>query len=260
MKKRLFLLPLLAGFALAGCEFTIGGKTFVIGGGKDNGGNNSGKVDDGDDSGDDEDPIVLNIKEEFGSYKLARKVENGKKYLMGVYKVGNDEMRFANGDYHRDNKGFYPFYMGQTVNTTDGAAEFEVNFVNSDEFTMKVHAPDQVWDGKYVGVYPATSSYGNSVMTLALLDDPNQTTYVDPKSGNSIPAGTDIVSKFKYFESYNQVVTYAPAALYKYPDVDETAVPKFFGTGADYVSMDCTTYEKAFAPDDYFMAHFYEAK
>lgn len=36
MKKGLFLLPLLAGFVLAGCEFTIGGKTFQIGGNKEN--------------------------------------------------------------------------------------------------------------------------------------------------------------------------------------------------------------------------------
>lgn len=36
MKKGLFLLPLLAGFVLAGCEFTIGGKTISLGGNKEN--------------------------------------------------------------------------------------------------------------------------------------------------------------------------------------------------------------------------------
>lgn len=42
MKKSLFLLPLLASFALAGCEFTIGGKTITLGGNKtQQGGNNT---------------------------------------------------------------------------------------------------------------------------------------------------------------------------------------------------------------------------
>ena len=54
MKKGLFLLPLLGGFVLASCEFTIFGKTFKIGGDdnssqKQSGGSStpSGKTDDG---------------------------------------------------------------------------------------------------------------------------------------------------------------------------------------------------------------------
>ena len=254
MKKQLFLLPLLGGLLLTGCKITIGKKTFYIFEKKPSG--NEEQLEE----------LPENFVDEFRGYKLARNVEDGGRYILGVYRQRENLMRFANGDYHRDSKGYYPFYMGTVAaNETDAmskAAEFVVKFVGDNEFTMQVFAEGQVWHEKYVGVYAASSSFGNSVMSIALLDSPEQTSYKDPKSGKTY---TDLTSHFVYYDKYNGTVAYAPAAPYKYPEVDEELVPKFLGTGHasegdDYTSMDCKSFETALDYESYDLAHLYQKK
>ena len=255
MKKQLFLLPLLGGLLLTGCKFTIGNKTFYLFEKKPADSENEGE----------KEALPENFCEEFRGYKIARTVKDGGKYLLGVYRKNENLMRFANGDYHRDSKGYYPFYMGTVAGNEEDvmskAAQIEVKFVGEDEFTMQMFCEGQVWHQKYIGVYAASSSYGNSVMSIALLDDPNQTSYTDPKNGNTFTPS----SHFKFYTEYNDTIAYAPAAPFQYPDVDEEKVPKFIGTGhanegADYTSMDCKSYETALEYESYDLAHLYEKK
>ena len=213
-----------------------------------------------------EEELPSNFLKEFKGYKLAREVKDGGRYLLGVYRQKEDLMRFANGDYHRDSRGYYPFYMatvaGNEEDVMSKAAEFEVKFVGNDEFTIQVFCEGQVWHQKYVGVYAASSSYGNQVTSIALLDSPDQTSYTNPKDNKTF---TDLTSHFKFFSEFNEVKAYAPAALYQYPEVDEEKVPKFMGTGhanegTDYTSIDCKSYEAALDYESYDLAHFYEKK
>ncbi len=259
MKKQLFLLPLLGGLLLTGCKITIGNKSIYFF-------EKKGKEQEQENKEDEGEKLPDNFCEEFRGYKIARNVEDGGRYLLGVYRQKEDLMRFANGDYHRDSKGYYPFYMGTVAGNEDGvmtkAAEIEVKFVNDNEFTMQVFAEGQVWHQKYIGVYAASSSFGNSVMSIALLDSPDQTSYTDPKSSKTYQNPT---SHFRYYEKYNDVLAYAPAAPFQYPDVDEELVPKFIGTGhasegADYTSMDCKSYETALDYESYDLAHLYVKK
>lgn len=252
MKKQLFLLPLLGGLVLTGCQIKIGNKTIKFFEKKSSDQNSS------DTSGFE---WPANFLPEFQGYKIATEVKDGGRYLLGVYRTREDLIRFANGDYHRDGNNFFPFYMGTVAGTTQGAAEIEVKMKSADEFTMQVFAEGQVWHQKYIGVYAASSSFGNSVMSIALLDTPDQTSYVDPKDHKT----WTVSSTFKYYTTYNETMAYAPAAPFQYPDIDEEKVPKFLGTGhasegADYTSMDCKSYEVALDAESYDLAHLYEKK
>lgn len=243
MKKRLLFLPLIAGMALCSCEIEIFG--LHIGGGSNTGGTTD-----------------ASILEEFQGYKLAKSVKDGGKYLLGVYRVNEDLMRFASGNYHTDENGEYPFYMGTVGGTTSGAAEITVKMLGHGEFSMQVSAPGKVWDQKYIGVYAATSSFNNTVMSIALLDDPDQTSYSQGGKSYS-PKG-----RFKFFEEYDGAKQYAPGVMFQYPGVDEEEVPKFLGSGhnadadteGDYISIDCKSYEVALQRDAYDLGHLYEKK
>ena len=259
MKKQLFLLPLLGGLLLTGCKITIGNKTIYIG--EKKGSNNEEKK-----TEEDTNKLPDNFCETFKGYQLARSVKDGGRYKLGVYRQKEDLMRFVNGDYHRDSKGYYPFYMatvaGNESDVMEKAAEIEVKFVGNDEFTMQVFASGQVWDQKYIAVYSASSSFGNQVMSIALLDTPDQASYTNPKDNKTF---TDLTSHFKFYTVYNDVTAYAPAAPFQYPEVDEEKVPKFMGTGhanegADYTSVDCKSYEAALDYESYDLAHLYEKK
>ena len=266
MKKRLFLLPLLGGFLLAGCEIQIGNKViklFEKETKEEEKKEENTKQNEQEEQGGEEEQGSGNapvIKEEFGDYKLAKSVEEGGKYIIGVYRSKLDYMRFFNGDYHRDAGNFFPFYMGcGAEDDVSCAAEVTVHFVNENEFTMQVSTSDASlpWNGKYIGVYSATSGYNNQVMSIALMDSPNQTSYTDPKSGKT----TDLPSAlFKYHVSCNDQTVYAPAADYKYEGLDEEKVPKFLGTAGDYVSIDCKSYEVATDGNEYDLAHLYVHK
>lgn len=248
MKKRLFLIPLTAGFVLTGCKVTLFGKTFTF----------------FEKKGSTDVELPQNFLKEFQGYKLATSVKDGGRYLLGVYRVNEDLMRFANGDYHRDGNKYFPFYMATVAGTTEGAAEIEVKMVGNDEFTMQVFASGQVWDQKYIGVYSAESTYGNSVMSIALLDSPDQTSYTDPKDSKT---SDNVSAKFKFYTTYEEMPAYAPAAPFQFPDIDEEKVPKFMGTGhntsdgePDYTSIDCKSYDIALNSELYDLAHLYEKK
>ena len=239
MKKHLFLLSMVAGLTMTACDLFT--------------------------------KMPSNFLKEFQGYELATSVKDGEKYLFGVYRSQRnyDVINFASGDYHRDSKGYYPFYMGVNAGgTVEGAAEIEIGMINSKEFTMKVVAPGKVWDGKYIGVYAAVSSYDNKVMSIALLDSPTQKSYEDPKSQKTY---TSLCGTFQFFKKYDGKVAYAPAAVYAYPDLDPEPVPKFFGT--DYVSqesldkgeaehnaIDCKSFEAALDYENYDLAHLYHKK
>ena len=177
-------------------------------------------------------------------------------------------MRFFNGDFHRDNRGYYPFYMGTgTEDVVDedslaAAAEVEVEMHENNEFALKVHAEGKVWDGKYIGVYSAISGYSNKVMSIALLDSYDQTEYrVPDEDGNPSGDPTDTPKGlFKFFTTCNDETVYAPAVEYLHEDVDEAAVPKFLGTAGEYVSIDCKSYDYATDGTMYDLAHLYEHK
>lgn len=248
MKKRLFLLPLVGGLLLSGCslEDLMFWKK---------------KVKDSD--------LPANTLREFQGYKLATEVKDGKRYLLGDYRHREDLMRFANGDYHWDSGKSYPFYMGTVAGRVEGAAEFEVKYLNKSagEFSLQVFADGMPWNQKYVGVYAAKSTYGNQVMSIALLDDPNQTTYKEPNTGSDVRCS----GVFKFYEKYEDMPAYAPAAPFAYPEVDPEPVPKFLGSSLitqedydkgepDYISIDCKKWEDALSPDKYDLGHLYEKK
>ena len=195
------------------------------------------------------------LKEEFGNYKLAKSLEEGKQYILAAYKQSLDKMLVFNGDYHRDAKGFYPFYLGGQLDSVENAATLEIEKINEEDFYIKVHSTHEEWDGKYIGVYSAISGYANKVMSIAVLDSPTQETYTDPKSGNQTDKPSAV---FKFHGHEYKGDIYAPAADYLYEGVDEEIVPKFLGTSGDYQSIDCKSYEVALDGAAYDLAHFYE--
>ena len=277
MKKHLILFPLMAGFLLGGCEFEIFGVPISFmekeeekeeekkQEGESQKQEQEGEGQQGEGEGEGEgggEEEVVNppvLLEEFGDYKLAKSLEEGKRYIFAAYKHDHDKVLYFNGDYHRDSKGFYPFYLGGSFyeDSTDGAAELEIHKINDTEFTIQVHSSHEEWDGKYIGVYSASSSYGNQVMSVAVLDDPYQETYVDPKTNKQTDKPSGI---FKFHAQEGKLNIYAAAADYKYEGVDEEAVPKYLGTSGDYQSIDCKSYEVALDGVSYDLAHFYEHK
>ena len=268
MKKHLLLFPLLAGLVLSGCEFEIFGTKISLfekeeekkQEQKQEENKEGGEQKEGEGEGGEEDEgfKITNqpvLKETFGSYKMAKSVQEGKRYILAAYKHDHDKMLVFNGDYHRDAKGFYPFYLGGQLDSVEDAAEVEIHMVSETEFTIQVHSTHAEWDGKYIGVYSAVSGYSNKVMSIAVLDSPTQETYTDPKSGNQTDQPSAIF-KFHGEEFSGQI--FAPAADYLYKDVDEEKVPKFMGTSGDYQSIDCKSYEVALDGESYDLAHFYE--
>ena len=252
MKKRLFLLPLIGGLLLSGCS--VDDLMFW-----------KKKVSDSD--------LPANTLKEFGGYKIATSIKEGKRYLLGAYSHRGDLMRFISGDYHRDAAGFYPFYMGTVEATTQGAAEVEVKYTNKSkgEFSLQVFCSDTSlpWHGKYIGVYAAESSYQNKVMSIALLDDPKQKTYIDPKSNKEV--GNKTSGIFQFYDKYEDLPAYGVAAPYEYPEVDPEPVPKFLGSAMvtdqdwengtpDYASISCVRWEDALSANKFDLAHLYEKK
>lgn len=254
MKKQLFLIPVVGAFLLTGCEIKLGNTVIKL----------------FEKESTEEAELPENFKAEFEGYKLARKVKDGGRYLLGVYRTREETMRFVNGDYHwginsqTKQEDWFPYYFGTVGGTTKGAAEIEVKFVSDDEFTMQVFAEGQPWDEKYICVYNGSSSFGNDVMSIGLLDSPDATSYTDPKKKTT---HENPCAKFKFFTSYEETVAYAPAAMFQFPNVDPEPVPKFIGTGhnadedeEDYTSMDCKSYEIALDYEQYDLAHLYEKK
>ena len=276
MKKRLFLIPLVGGFLLSGCTFKLFGTTIRLFE------KNTPQEENNEDTPEEE--ALPTIMREYGDYKLAESLVDGERYLLGNYRRSGDhmgEMRFFNGKYHTDpskeaGHQEFSFYLG-TQAAEDGdtsfAAEVEVNFVNDNEFTLKVHSPGNVWDNCYIGLYPskAMSRYVISTCRLESLD---QTTFtvVDGNGKDNDKITTEyevtpdeIFTKYKFFNEYplDNVMKEVKAAgiEYQYEENDEeSALPKFFGTSGSYTSLDVQSVPTAIDPDAYDLAHFYVHK
>lgn len=251
MKKRLLLVPAMAGLLLSGCKITLFGKTFYL-----------FEKDPGD--GGDDIALTDSFKLEFDGYKMAKSVKDGGKYILADYRINEDKMLIANGNYHSDDDGSYSCYFGCSTNVSD-AAEITVKFLTKDTFSMKVSAPGKPWDGKYIGLYAGRSGHNNYRMFIALLSDPKFTgPYSDPTYGGSWMC----TGVFKYYKSYDGMPAYAPGAPFQHQEAGDTeATPKFIGTGhnqadgePDYVSMDSKSYEVALQNEAYDLAHLYEKK
>ena len=284
MKKGLICLPLVAtmlgGCSILGIELPGGellskldflhilpGNNNSTGGSGNNnttggGGNNTSG---GGDVVDDDFDTNLG-KEEILGYKRVDNPTDGGKYLLGYYDFVTKKMRFANGDYHKDDKGTYPYYLATTDNTATGAAEFQVDYVSEDEFTIHVTCSDssKPWNNKYFGVYAATSSHANSVFSIAPCDDLNEQ-YTDL-------GGTkhDVLGVWKFYQNATvDGVTYQVntiGAELVHPDSDTDPVLRMFGckcydgynkTASGYVSIDCSAQSSCVATD-YSIAHLYE--
>ena len=253
MRKRLFLLPIMAGLALTGCDFNFFG---LFGGGDKSAQALQQLIDNG---------AAL---KEFKGYEVATKVEDGGEYLLGVYRKNEDLIRFANGDYHKDAAGTYPFYMATVSATTEGAAKVTVKFQSKDKFSLQVSCPGKPWDGKYIGLYP-TKATKNFVTSLALLDDPNQKVYTTiPNHQNPTAEQKNCYGLFTWFDYCEGSPVCAPGITMQHPDVDEEPVPKFFGTGhdadaatkGDYTSIDAKSWEAAIDNEAYDLMHLYKKK
>lgn len=256
MKKRLFLLPVLAGLALTGCDFDFFG---LFGGDK-----SEQALQQLVDSG-----AAL---KDYKGYTIATKVKDGGEYLMGVYRKNEDLIRFANGDYHRDSNGFYPFYMATVGATTEGAATVKVKFHTDKKFSLQLSCPGQPWDGKYVGFYPAKASK-NWVSSVALLEDPTQKVFdtipYKDKDGQHASEQKNCYGLFTWFDYCEGMPVCAPGITYQHPELDEEQVPKFMGTGHnanvskgedDYSSIDAKNWEAATDNEAYDLMHLYEKK
>lgn len=249
MKKRLLLAPIFASLVLTGCEFTLFGKTIRLFEGS------TSKLD-----------LPENFKQEFDGYKMATRLKDGGEYVLGVYRVNEDIMRFANGEYHSDENGKYSFYLGTSTDVGE-AAIVKAESLGDGEFSLRMIAEGKAWHNKYIGVYNAVSSYGKDVMSICCLDRLDQTSFkvTNRKEVKTVTAVTQ--THFKYYDTYEGSPAYTVGAMYKHEKLDEEEVPKFIGTGhnqgdgePDYISMDCTSYDVALSLENYDLAHLYEKK
>ena len=248
MKKRLLWVPVFASLVLTGCEFTIFGKTIRIG---------------------EPDTLELpeNFKQEIDGYKMATKLKDGGEYILGVYRINEDIMRFADGNYHSDKNGQYSFYLGTSTDISEAATVVATSLGNGEFSLQMITSKGRPWNNKYIGVYSAESSYSNKVMSIAPLDELDQTTFTvtNKKSTSQVTAKTQ--THFKYYETLDGMPAYTVGAMYLHEGVDEEEVVKFIGTGhnqsdtePEYTSMDCKSYEVALSLDAYDLAHLYEKK
>ena len=215
-----------------------------------------GKEDDGD-------AIDKKGQAEILGYRRVDNPVAGKKYLFGYYDTAKNKMRFANGNYHHDTKGDYPFYMATTEDTVEGAAEFELTSVGNSEYTIKVTCNDssKPWNNKMLSLYEATSSYSNMVMSIAPADDIED--QYTTKDGQTV----DVVGRFKFYKT--AVIDDAKYAIntigmeYQYNANGETEKHlRLFGCEVEndnggYVSIDCSIATKC-VQDSYAIAHLYE--
>ena len=199
---------------------------------------------------------------DIDGHKLVDKLEDGKQYYMGVYDEEIDDVRFVNGDQHRDDRGVYPFYMAKNdEGGLDNAAKVEVKFTDSTHFKLLVHTPEDGmhWSDKYITLYTAESSYGNNVVSIHAADE-DETSFVDQK-GNTCNI---LTYEFEWLESYAELPMFTIG--FKYQDErngEEEPMFRVFGSGIDgntgsqYKSVDCKHIDKAL--EEYWVVHFFEA-
>ena len=248
MKKSLILLPLLAALALVGC-----GKEEA--GGNNNGGNSDDtEVDDGfiDKLGPDQ----------VGVFKRVDEPELGKSYVFGYYDYNSEELRLANGKYHSDSKGFYPYYMAteQTTEDSDELARFTLEDGGTGKYMVKVSCADteKPWHNKYMSIYSATSSYDNLVFSIAPVDDVDGQYQPLDKQLNPNGDPVDVIGRFDFVkdDEVSHLSTIGISVTHA-QEVDADIFRTFGCAYGSYVSIDCSSIDKAIG-DDYSVAHFYE--
>lgn len=200
-----------------------------------------------------------------GDYVRVDNPVEGEKYFFGFYKPSTNKLMLANGKYHSDSKGSYPFYMA-TVETdaeTTEAASFEISKLSGGtEFTIKVTCPNDTtrpWHNKYMSIYSASSSYDNAVMSLAAVDNINEkfdtldTSAVPKPTGNLV----DVNGKFEFVTTTETAVFNGVGIVAKHSSEDNERLWTFGCKYTDYVSIDCSNEDKALS-NDYSVAHFYK--
>lgn len=200
---------------------------------------------------------------EVDGHKLAKKLEDGKQYYMGVYDPEDNGVKFVNGNPHKDENGTYPFYMAKNEKVgLENAAKVEVKFTKDNHFKLLVHTPktSQHWSEKYITLYEAVSSYSNKVVSIHAAAEGETSFKLDGKKYNIV------ADEFEFIESYSDVPIYSVAVAHQYEAAGETEpVYRVFGTGIDgdtdkqYISVDCSTIDKAMDTSTYWIAHFFEA-
>ena len=203
---------------------------------------------------------------EVEGHKMVSKLEDGKQYYMGVFDPDDNGVKFINGDYHTDEKGFYPFYMAKNTKAgLENAAKVEVQFTKDNHFRLLVHTPkkDQKWSEKYITLYEAVSSYSNKVMSIHAASDPEEKSFKSEKDGKTYKVA---VNEFEFLECYEEVPIYSAAAAYVFSAAgEEDPVYRVFGTGINgdtnkqHISVDCKSIDQAIDANTYWIAHFFEA-
>ncbi|MBQ0009185.1 MAG: hypothetical protein KBS97_02815, partial [Firmicutes bacterium] len=247
MKKRLLILPLLAltGSMLVGCD------------------------DDNNQGGDDFDPSAkLAPASWFDSdgneHKRVSNVEDGQTYYLCYHRKTDDEIRAFNGEPHKDGGKEYPYYLGTSVvangegesSGDDEQVEVLIEFTEDNKFTMKCVGEGTQYNGMYASIYKSVSSYGNNGYSF----------HFDETLGNTFEDEGETYTCYYEFEmmsEYNGYTLGVPVIKLQDERFDEEEPqPKFLGSGVDgdgvgYISIDCTTAEKAMI-DTYNLAFFYE--
>ena len=200
---------------------------------------------------------------EVDGHKLASKLEDGKEYYLGVFDPEDNGVKFMNGDLHRDSKGEYPFYMAKNTKVgLDNAAKVEVKFTQDNHFKLLVHTPKSGmhWSEKYITLYEAQSSYGNKVVSIHAADEGETSFKLDGKTYKIV------ADEFEFLEAFDEVPVYSAAVAHQYVGAgEEEPVYRVFGTGIDgdtekqYISIDCSSIDKAIDTTTYWIAHFFEA-
>lgn len=208
------------------------------------------------------DPIDKRGPEEFQGYKRVGKPDVNKDYVLGYYDASANTMKFATGNFHSDSKGKYPYYM-ETQTTGDGAAIFNVEYEDDKHFNIKVSCPGKDdWDGKYMAVYSAKSSFENSVASLAPVDNFTDL-YEDTISPTHTSNKYKVHGSFEYIETFANGI-YDTLGIYVADEIDNTdgveqePILRMLGCKyATYKSIDCSSIDKAMG-DDYAVCHFFE--
>lgn len=211
--------------------------------------------------------------QDIEGHALVKEIEDGAEYYMGIYHTNGDdldELRFINGEPHKDSKGSYPYYLGtdsEDDTSIEESAKVKIH-KNGDTFKISIHKQGAEYDGQYIGVYMATSSYNKDVFSIHM--DANgvsgkQTFDVTDARGTKTVSNTDVYYDFvwsTYNEDY-ELYTYSPTVMIKDTRAEENnATPKYLGTGANgdeyYISIDCKNEDSALGDETYSLTHFFE--
>ena len=104
---------------------------------------------------------------------------------------------------------------------------------------------EEYWNDKYMCIYPATSSYSNSVYSLKPVEDPED-------------IGADEFTHFEYMTSYNDCPVCSAVIMLQDTRLDEEEeMPRVFGAATEFISLDCSASDEI-ENDSYCIAHFYE--